>query len=159
MFSTVDAPAARFLRIYLRSGRDQAQVILPPKLARMVAKVRAMPNHDRLVQLADTIGASEWVAVPLLSAVAYYKELSRALGDNPPPTTEATRSYQTRRDSADLRMLTMISRDSAQSRGLKTMSYQVVRIEVWRYRFSRNPPGLIADKISEVTRIAKGHGP
>lgn len=64
MFSTVDSPGARFLKIYLVSENGEVAVRVPPRLRRLERITRTAPTQENLDLLAQSLSAETWVQAP-----------------------------------------------------------------------------------------------
>ncbi len=61
MFSTIDSPAARYLRIYLVNGESRIPVREPVRLTKRVSEYRSAPNTHSLEVIAEELAAATWV--------------------------------------------------------------------------------------------------
>jgi hypothetical protein len=61
MFSTVDSPGTRLLRVQLRSDLGTTPVAVPPWLTDLATEARAAPSEERLARLADELAGELWV--------------------------------------------------------------------------------------------------
>lgn len=66
MFSTIDSPGTRIVRVELQSDLGAVPVAVPDRLEDQVAGVRAAPSTGRLVRLGEALAAQRW-AVPRLA--------------------------------------------------------------------------------------------
>ncbi|MFQ5564760.1 MAG: hypothetical protein ACE5EU_00135 [Paracoccaceae bacterium] len=64
MFSTVDSPGARFLKIYLVSENGEEAVRLPPRLSRLRRIIRSAPTQENLDLLVQALNQETWVRAP-----------------------------------------------------------------------------------------------
>lgn len=75
MFSTVDSPAARFLRIRLAVGGREIRVLLPDRLRPTAHELRTTGSRALADRLARSLSAGTWVELRLASALRYYQLL------------------------------------------------------------------------------------
>ena len=61
MFSTVDSPDSRFLRVYLVMSDGKVAVTVPADLSRAYERLQAMPSQEKLDDLARKLAARTWV--------------------------------------------------------------------------------------------------
>jgi hypothetical protein len=61
MFSTVDSPASRIVRVELQTDVGRLPVALPPDLGGLASETKAAPSVGRVARLAERIGEQWWV--------------------------------------------------------------------------------------------------
>jgi hypothetical protein len=61
MFSTVDAPNARFVRAYLVRGQHRVAISVPDKLSKVQSELRTAPSQTRLDELATELARQSWI--------------------------------------------------------------------------------------------------
>ena len=98
MFTTVDSPSARFLRVYLTSESGEVPVLIPRELKKLSQKVRVMPSKERLEELVDKLRKGTWVHLTMVSALQHYQNLLRAAGDEYQDSADDVQ-YQTKDSS------------------------------------------------------------
>jgi hypothetical protein len=156
MFSTVDSPSARFLRIYLVTGDQEIAVMLPSQLNAEARAVRTMPLPHALQDLANSVAAGQWVPYRLRSPVSYYRRLS-SITRGPPGARYSDNlpgEIPTPRDELDLgylNILRMLTRDEPAAFPREGVPFDSVRAELWRYSFDQRASTLKATKYMEVT--------
>jgi hypothetical protein len=69
MFSTVDSPASRAVRVELETDMGALLVAVPSDLEDLVTSAKAAPSTGRLVRLAEAL-AEQWWVVPDLASLA-----------------------------------------------------------------------------------------
>lgn len=130
MFSTVDAPKARFLRLYLETPAGDVPVPPPADLARSFRAVQTLPTPRRLARLATRLAAATW-AVPDLPRVELERveETPEATLEEggPQPPGIATPVV------APVPLLLLAGEEVPA--GFTPVDARAVRVEVWRYRF------------------------
>ena len=60
MFSTVDAPSSRFLRVSVITAAGPARVPVPRELSRLATDARTWPSKPRLVALGTAMARGRW---------------------------------------------------------------------------------------------------
>lgn len=130
MFSTVDAPKTRFLRIALETPGGEIPVPLPATLARSIREVQTLPTPRRLDRLAGRLAAATW-AVPELPRIELERveetpESAREEGPPQPPGI-ATPVL------APVPLLLLAGEEVPA--GFTPIDFHAVRLELWRYRF------------------------
>ncbi len=152
MFSTVDSPSARFLRIYLKSDEGEVPVLVPDEVRELSHKVRVMPSQRRLAELADTLRNGTWVHLSVVSATQHYHDLLRAAGgeyqDSADDIQVQTQPGPARIDFEGMKLVRMLGEDEGPSDD-KPLVVTGARVEVWRYVFDREGLVLRARKIAE----------
>lgn len=159
MFSTVDSPSARFLRVRLFTTQGEIPVLVPADLQTQAQKVRVMPTAGRLAALTEALRHGTWVPLSMVSAGRHYRDLLRAAGGEVQETADDIQvpagDGPERIDFAELQLVRMLGEDEA----LPTEAPLAVagaRVEVWRYTFDREELMLRAEKLTEHT--VGGHG-
>lgn len=139
MFSTVDSPGVRFLRIVLETDRGAIRVAVPARFQAEAAQLREAPNEKSLAVFVRQLSAGIWVPNEAISPEASYAALmdsvtSRSWDARPRPV-ETCSGY---------RMLGL--RESPRGPHLDV---KVVRVGVWRYRVERGTTRLVADQLMQ----------
>lgn len=145
MFSTVDAPHARFVRLVLETPDGERRVALPATWRDEAAVLRASPTQARVEALASALVNETWVAETWIPAEVQYAEVLRASGiEGGPGGSEGT--------VKDLSVLGLY-RPLAEGETPRGGSVRVdaIRVEVWRYRFD----GSAARLEGELLRNAR----
>lgn len=148
MFSTIDSPGARFVRIYLVTAEKEIAVTVPAKYRRDAIRTRTDPTPWRAARLAAILAAREWVPVQVTAAPRYYRELLAERGGMLPDAPRA----EERVDLAAHSLVRMV--DDRETNRQPRIAVRGVRVEVWRLRFDGTHRRLIAAPI--VTATAKG---
>ncbi len=152
MFSTVDSPEARFLRITLITHDGDVPALPPGDLGRTVAQLRTAPTDGMLRAVAERIASGNWVPLEFASAARRYSELLRARPDaaaltrevGPPAEDEGVIRFPAHRL---VRMLEPSeTRDPA-----ALVAFEGIRVEVWRYSLRRDHPALVAERLRSLT--------
>ena len=164
MFSTVDSPGARFLRIYLIRETEEIPVLVPRGMSRLSREVRTVPTRGRLQNLAARLGRETWVPYVLVSAAQRYEELTRsimggsAFSKQPGPYApvegyDIHDPMSTDRanflDLQDLPLYRVLKKDEVVPDNV--VEFDSVRVEIWRHRFDAEGYRLVAEKLREVT--------
>jgi hypothetical protein len=167
MFSTVDAPSARFVRLYLVNDEEQIPVIPPKALATEIGMLRTLPDQGRLHRLASTIASRTWVDYRLSSAARHYRDLLAELAVWPDGLfpdaqrggllAELNRSLVTdpEIDFGKLRLVRPLEENEPLPAASRIVPVKQVRAEVWRYRFDGSTARLRAHKLVETTAGAR----
>src|SRR5687768_8072760 len=61
MFSTLDSPSARFLRIYIITEAGEFPVVVPSHLVELKDRVRAVPSESSVRTLSAELARSRWI--------------------------------------------------------------------------------------------------
>lgn len=159
MFSTVDSPSARFLRVYLRSDSGEVPVLVPDEVRRLSQQVRVMPSKQRLEELTEALRRGTWVHLTMVSASQHYRNLLRAAGE---AYQDSSDDIRLRRDGPariafeGMQLVRMLGEDEEPSDDAP-FPVTGARVEVWRYVFDREALVLRASKITEFASVADGH--
>ncbi|NEO91587.1 MAG: hypothetical protein F6K56_15635 [Moorea sp. SIO3G5] len=163
MFSTVDSPAARFLRIYIVTDEGKTQVKLPKWLGKLATEVRTIPTKNRLLRLTRELAQSQWISYASPSS-------------EPPTLNEATvnategdtsSDYVSNLDSEapdlidrqsqvqlQIQRLTQLLPPEVLKKGkslpskAEFVAVKEVQVEVWQYMFDPESSQVKAHKLS-----------
>lgn len=145
MFSTVDAPKARFLRIHLETPDGEVPVPLPASLARPIREVQTLPTERRLHRLARQLAAATWAVPDLprvdLERVKATPESTLEEGGPLPPGI-ATPVV------APVPLLLLAGEEVPA--GFTRIETRGVRVELWRYRFEPEAARLEVERLREA---------
>jgi hypothetical protein len=152
MFSTVDSPGARFLRIYLVTDRGEVPVLVPPDQQQLARELRTTGSAALATALARTLADARWVSLRLASAEQYYRRL---LPDNvrPEALPEPRRGPAARAPVIDLQRYNFVrTLKAGESPGADdtVLTVKRVRVELWKYAFDKPATTLNAEKFIEV---------
>lgn len=166
MFSTVDSPDARFLRIYLINGGEETPVLLPDNLKTMGLKAQTIPSSALLFKLAQRLAKGTWAPYRMTDPVRYYQSNQlRGAGSSdalrglvepsvPEPNKRNEISPHTVKMSADGQVvfpkLLKMSEGEPGSASPDAVVFQRVRVELWKYHFEVGSSQLKAAKYMEV---------
>ncbi|QSQ12350.1 hypothetical protein [Myxococcus landrumensis] len=146
MFSTVDSPSARFLRVYLVEGASEVQVRLPDRMKELGYDVRVLPTHDALEGLATRVANGTWVPERLASAVTRYQALLAEGVEQAPGGSEVGRV-----DFMGVRLLRMLEPGEPPPPLGRAHVFQRVRVELWTFRFEPSSARLVATRLAEAS--------
>lgn len=156
MFTTVDSPSARFLRVYLMSDSGEVPVLIPSELRKLSQKVRVMPSKPRLEELTGALRNGTWVHLTIVSASQHYHDLLRAAGEEYQDSADdiqfQTQDSPTSIDFEKMQLVRMLGPDERLSDD-KPFKVTGARVEVWRYLFDREALVLRASKITEHSSV------
>ena len=166
MFSTVDSPDARFLRIYLINGNEETAVLLPDHLKKLGREVQTIPSAALASDLAGRLAHGTWTPYRMTDPVRHYQNtqsdsetLAGVAGpsDAATPNNNATDVVKTLPDGQVVfpKLLRMRERGAPASKGEDAVPFQHVRVEVWRYSLDVGSSQLKATKHLEVTADAQ----
>lgn len=160
MFSTVDAPSARFLRIYLvASDSAPRPVILPLALEEEGRRVRTMPAPASVSGIATRLARGPWVPLRLQSALESFRRLG-GRGAPQPGDDEFTGRANFGPLPAghvpdlELGLFRMLEPGENANPRLAPLRFDSVRVEVWRFDFDRETPALRSSLL--LTAIVPG---
>jgi hypothetical protein len=154
MFTTVDSPSARFLRVYLVTETGEVPVLMPRELNKLSHQVRVMPRVKRLAELTDRLRKGTWVPLTMVSASQHYQDLLRAAGDDYRDSADDIQ-YQVQNstpylDFEDIQLVRMLGKNEPLSTD-KPLKITGVRVEVWRYLFDQEELALRASKVTQMS--------
>jgi hypothetical protein len=142
MFSTVDAPNARFVRAYLITAEGRVPVEVPVRLARHASQVLTAPSQAQLDELAAKFAEQTWVDESRRDE-RIVQRLQLRDEDAPPLTSLHLRTHRFAQISSDSeptsiprRVIAVGSVDQRRQRG-DVLAVQRVEMELWRYTYHR----------------------
>jgi hypothetical protein len=140
MFSTVDSPSARFIRIELTTDHGAVRVSVPSELQRDAARLREAPNEAGLHAFAASVANGSWVADRSVPAEARYAAFVGAArdGGRVPRSIPATGEI----------VYKMLPRAEAPNGAI--LDVRSACAEVWRYRLEPNATRLVADRLAQA---------
>jgi hypothetical protein len=155
MFSTVDAPKARFLRLFLETPEGEVPVPPPASLARSLREVQTLPTARRLSRLVTQLAAATW-AVPDLPRV----ELERV--EETPETTLEEGGPQPHGISTPVVApvpLLLLAGEPVPA-GFTPIETRAVRVEVWRFHFEPERARLVMEHLrsARAERLIESDG-
>lgn len=131
MFSTLDSPSARFLRIYVILEAGEFPVLVPSHLIELEDKVRAVPSELNMRALSAELAQSRWIRNDGESQIA---------GDS--ASSEVSNSASSSNDPPLYRAL---GRDEFLQATL--VDVQAIRVELWRYSAVPTENQLVATRL------------
>ncbi len=166
MFSTVDSPAARFLRIYLVTSQGKTQVNLPSWLENLVTEVRTIPTKTRVLNLTRELAQSQWFRYT--SAILQPSTLNASergsSSDYLSDVVLETPNFINRRSEIELQIKRLtyllppeiLEKGKSLPSGAEFVTVQEVQVEVWQYMFDHEQSQINAHKIlsSNVKRLS-----
>ena len=168
MFSTVDSPDARFLRIYLVNGSEETAVLLPDNLKTLGRELQTIPSDALASDLAQRLARGTWTPYRMTDPVRHYQNTQtgndiETLDGLAGPSDIASNGG----NSADViktlpdgqvifpKLLRMRAKGSPASKGEEAVAFQRVRVEVWKYKLDAGASQLKAAKFLEATADAQ----
>jgi hypothetical protein len=148
MFSTVDSPGARFLRIALITPKGTIPVPLPKELAPLAAQEKTWPTDSRLRQIAQRLSAGTWTPVVLRSASGEYRNLLARHQD--PAVTD-------RPDDAVIFFNILRMQSTGDPPSPYGVPFSAVRVELWKAEFDSPSRQYAARKLYAITVPATAH--
>lgn len=149
MFSTVDAPHARFVRVVLETPRGEQRVPLPDAHREDAGVLRAAPTQARADALATALARETWVAETLVPAEVEYAAVLRAAGiESGPPVTAG----QAAAVAIPGRYRPLAKDESPRG---ETLHVDGVRVEIWRYRFDGAARQLEAERLLQSRALRR----
>jgi hypothetical protein len=168
MFSTVDSPDARFLRIYLINGSEETPVLVPDRLKTLAREAQTIPTRALLLELADRMAHGTWGPYRLTHPVQSYRaaqlggdagaDAIAGLADPSGPAADYGLKFPADggKCSPDgqlvfTKLLNMRGRGDPAPEPGEVVEFQRVRVELWKYEFEVATSRLKAAKYLEVT--------
>jgi hypothetical protein len=157
MFSTIDSPSARFLRLYLIDGTKEIAIPVPDNLRRASVDLCTFPTRPATLAIAEKIARATWVPYKIDSPVRYYHSLIATQRLTQPPieaqddSTSPVGSLD--KDSFDFgsTLLRMVETDGRGARRDGAVGFDRARVELWKYTLDRQSSQLVALKLWGVT--------
>jgi len=151
MFSTVDAPHSRFLRVALITEDGETWIVTPPSWAKEVRKIRTMPTARRIASLGRELIDSDWTNYEIVSSEEKYRTALEARTGVEPPAEPRDEALRTRLDMGPFGFVQALEDVDGERQGTELLDVQAVRIEVWRYRFDQESGALRAKMLRNAT--------
>lgn len=157
MFSTVDSPGARFLRIQLLTRSEEIPIFVPDNLRETAFKLRIIATEQLAEELARVLSEGTWVKLRLASAVQYYQHLLQRVGQDDQIQELATEVRRLGHPVVqsigvdDLNFVRMLSADEVPNDDDEQIDVIGVRVEIWKYLFDRSAKTLQAQNFLEKT--------
>lgn len=149
MFSTVDSPGARFLRIRLVTDQGEIPIQVPERWRASEHELRTTGSKTVAAELAGALADGTWIRLRLASATERYHRLNR-----PTSSAAADTIGQEAGDVLDLGKLNLVRllgpRESP-SQGDVVIAVDSVRLEAWKYHFDKGATTLRAVKFMEIS--------
>jgi len=159
MFSTVDSPAGRMVRVYLDTGETEIPTRLPGWVMRRDGFTRSFPTEFRLRGLVDDLAAASWFYVNRKVEPDPNDADSEPKPDGDLGVVVAAKPAATDAsdEGKDLPYPRVSSRKPGREPNEKHIAVPVagVRIEVWRRRYDAATNTLRLEKVNEAqARVA-----
>lgn len=159
MFSTVDSPDARFLRIYLINGNEETAVVLPDSLKMLGREVQTIPNPTLLSKLAQRLAQGTWAPYRLTDPVRNYQS-AKTRADETDTLSGLGSPEDVVKSLPDgqlvfPKLLRMREKGEPGIKADEAVAFQRVRVEVWKYSLDVGASQLKATKYLEATVDAK----
>jgi hypothetical protein len=169
MFSTVEAPSARFLRVYLHTQDGDHLVTLPRALASRARELRTAPTLERAKDLARAAAAARWLLLDVDLATR-----ARAAGGGqsndapgldlpvqatPDPREDplADSAVQPAPRPASVQIYRALGPKETAPKRSRPIELDRVRVEVWQYQFDPDPPRLTARPLLQAEAQRGSH--
>ena len=142
MFSTVDSPSARFLKIYLVSENGELAARLPSRLRRLERITRTVPTQENLDLLAQSLTEETWVQAPYpylfySAETNEWQQQAAAPGSGLKLETEVrTRSRRPEEPEFPAEYL---------------VGYDSIRVELWKFHYEKKNSMVRATKQLETS--------
>jgi hypothetical protein len=156
MFSTVDSPAARFLRIYLVTDDGEIPVLIPDAYQEAARKLCTVANLREAKELLAALAGTNWVGLRLVSAVDYYRYLLQRLVDGDQAANRLRELKQRSNlfapsiEPNTINFVRALRPDEVLDEQLEQVEVERVRVELWRYRFDQHQLTLDASKLLTI---------
>lgn len=160
MFSTVDAPHARFVRAYLVTAEGRVPVEVPARLTRLTSQLLTAPSPAKLNELAHKFAEQTWVDEARREERIAQRLQTRS--SSPPLTARELRTHRFAADTPahqdiPLRVVAIGSVDERRQRG-DVVAFERVELELWRYAYDGATHTLTATPWMNA-QAARGESP
>jgi len=148
MFSTVDSPGARFLRVSLVTHGSEVRVPLPRQVAPLVAEEKTWPTDQRLRAIAERLALGTWATTELQSPNAHYHDLfSRARGSD---SIHTRLMFAPQQETAVMLGITLMQGDNEPPPRHK-VPFDFVRVELWKAEFDSPSRFFTARRLQDIS--------
>jgi hypothetical protein len=157
MFSTVDSPGARFLRIYLVTPQGNLPVTIPDTLKDKEVELRTLATQQLADEFAMALAKGTWVKLRMASAVPYYLQLLKvnaqdSAQDRLMADLATNSQYVNNEITFDkFNFVRMLKYDESPDTINTKIDLNSVRIEIWKYSFNKDSVSLLAKKFIQAT--------
>jgi len=165
MFSTVDAPSARFLRVSVHAEQWDQRIVIPRELTRLAQQARTAASGLLLDELASRILNMRWVGYRMSSAMRRYRT-----GLDTSSSSSPTRDLAERTALVSHLEAALLAKDSELDLGrygflrpLETgeritnggdvIVPERVSVELWRYRYDGKSGALRASLLRRSVQL------
>jgi hypothetical protein len=147
MFSTVDAPRARFLRVYAVTPEGRLPLAVPARLHKIAGELCTAPSQSGLDELAGELAKlsyrDERLRWPDAAANIAANRTSAVDGSLLHPATSPVAPWR----AGEPLDLVAVGRREAQRSPERNLAVQRIDVELWRYRYDRDLHELQAEKL------------
>ena len=151
MFSTVDARAARYLKLYLVTETDLIPVEVPSALRKRANQLRAAPSETKLRDFATRLLELKWYNQRLhREAIAQQLLETDSNHVDPLLLTNSSSSPQNAPSQFQGPDFRAISPQDDNARHFQPLETRGVRVELWRYQFVSRHASLHGRKHLEI---------
>lgn len=77
MFSTIESPSSRIIRVYLVANGTKIPVQVPEQYRKLAAEIRTWPNQKRTDELAKALSGNTWATYEVLPTQERYQRLHK----------------------------------------------------------------------------------
>ena len=155
MFSTVESPDSRFVRVFLVDDEREIPVEIPPQAEDEWMRARTFPTDARLERIARVVAAGQWIPYEFTRAEDRYEGLAaEQLGHEHGGTGGAVMPFIGGGVFEDLGLYRMVTEDEVAPDPADVLSFDHVRLELWQYELDSSGPELRAERISVVSAPA-----
>lgn len=157
MFSTVESPGSRFVRIFLVDGDREIPVPVPPQAEDEWMRARTFPTDDRLERIVHIVAAGQWIPYEFTRAEDRYERFAaEQLGqdDGGVAAGDAITPFIGGAVFEDLGLYRMVTEDEVAPDPGDVLSFDHVRLELWQYELDSSGPELRSKRVSVVSAEA-----
>lgn len=166
MFSTIDSPGARFLRLYLQTNNGSFPVEVPDSMKAVAREIQTFPTQSRLCSLTGQLYQSSWVPYaydPFGKHINASSRNSSAPSDDSPFIDDGTPSVPLSQVAGEqpADMVTMGEHPLLRILAINEpppsnpIVIDSIRVELWRFSFNVQNLRIEAKKYSECSIKSK----
>lgn len=157
MFSTVDSPGARFLRVYIVTPQGDIPVMIPDNLRDQETELRTLATQQLADEFAGALAQGTWVKLRMASAVPYYLLLWKLYGQDR-SQDRLTADLDTNSQRGDdvitfdkFNFVRMLKPNEPLDASDTKIDVDRIRVELWKYAFDKGSGSLRAQKHLQAT--------
>ena len=165
MFSTLETPQARYLKVFLVAGPNEIPVEIPETLKKDVARMQTVPSESQLESIGNRLAMLDWK-----DELSWWQNVSDQWNDNhhdqvdgPFDAQHLKKLISSSSSSTSVvlprgskRKLKSVGASAVMNEADRCVRYDSVRVELWRSSFDSSSNSMSVRKVMESTHRYAG---